>query len=311
MSYRLTLDETVSRGLKRIAREEIDYAIAQLSAREGAKRDAAIHEARKSIKKLRGLLRMLEPALGPSAEADIESLGALGRTLSAYRDAAAMLETVDLIAHHCRGDQAIGQLTAVRRTLRRKAEQTCGGPDLRSALDAGVVRLKQLKRGVASWRLGEEFDSIDPGLNKSYRRGRRALKRAADEGTAELFHSLRKRVKDRWYQARILESLWSGPEHSPEKTLRDLQEDLGDDHNLVVLRELVPAESAALLETIDGIQKHLRKKCLDIASGMYERKPRDFSGEMKDLWEAWRPALPAPKRAKAASARSARISSAA
>jgi CHAD domain-containing protein len=315
MGYRLIQDEALPRGLRRIARDEIDAAIDQLGTKDASKRDQAIHEARKSIKKLRGLVRMLAPVLGPSAKTDVAALGALGRTLSEFRDAAALLETVDLLGHHCRSEQVLEQLAQLRRTLRRRAEQTCERSDLRIVLEQGIVGLRHLKRGTATWKFGEGFAVIEPGLEKTFRRGRRALKLVREAPAAESFHDLRKRVKDRWYQVRILEGLWPHPAQSPEKPLRDLQEDLGDDHNLEVLRASVPADSSALLEMVDAMQKGLRQRSLAAALLLYDRKPRDFMLELKSLWAEWHPApsseLPSPKRAKAATSAPSRASSAA
>jgi CHAD domain-containing protein len=115
------------------------------------------------------------------------------------------------------------------------------------------------------------------------------------EPTAEHFHGLRKRVKDRWYQVRVLEGIWPHPSESPEKTLGELQEDLGDDHNLDVLRGHVPAESGALRELLDRTQNTLREKSLKAAGEFYQRKPSEYVDELKALWDEWRPV---PKGAK-------------
>ncbi|MDE3194884.1 MAG: CHAD domain-containing protein, partial [Acidobacteriota bacterium] len=64
MPYRLALDESIPRGIRRIAREEIDSAIANLRIKTPSKRDEAVHEARKSLKKLRSLVRLVSPCLG-------------------------------------------------------------------------------------------------------------------------------------------------------------------------------------------------------------------------------------------------------
>jgi len=300
MGYRLIQDETLARGLRRIARDEIDFAVSQLATRDPAERDHAIHESRKSIKKLRGLLRMLAPVLGPSAQTDIAALGALGRSLSEFRDAAALIETVDMVAHHCRRDEALEQLTGLRRTLRRRAEVTSRRADASVVREQGIVGLRHLKRATATWKLEDGFDLLEPGLKRSFKRGTVALKTAQEHPSADNFHALRKRVKDRWYQVRVLEGIWPHPSLSPEKALGDLQEDLGDDHNLEVLRASIPADSAALLELVDILQKNLREKSLAAATALYNRKPREFVAELKSLWDEWRPPLPAPKTVKSA-----------
>ena len=70
MPYRLTHGERVAQGIRRIAAEEIDSAIAHLRAEDESLRDEGIHEARKSIKKLRGIVRLLMPGLGEAGSRD-------------------------------------------------------------------------------------------------------------------------------------------------------------------------------------------------------------------------------------------------
>jgi len=303
MGYRLIQDETLPRGLKRIAREEIDSAIAQLGEKDPSKRDFAIHEARKSIKKLRGLMRMLAPVLGIAPQEDIAALGALGRSLSDLRDAAALVEAVDLLVRHTQEPDSLEQLSDLRRALEKRSHETIRRSDLQVILEAAIIGLRQVKRHIAPWRMEDRFDAIAPGLRQSYRRGRKALKRARAESTAENFHGLRKRVKDRWYQVRILEGVWPHPDRSREKELRELQEDLGDDHNLDVLREFIPAESCALLELLEVTQRRLREKSLAAAADLYDCKPDAYVQDLRSLWEGWQPAPRITSRSQTATRR--------
>ncbi len=308
MGYRLIQDETLHRGLKRIARDEIDAAIEHLGTKDPEQRDHAIHEARKSIKKLRGLMRMLVPALGDSAHADIDTLGALGRSLSEVRDAAAMVEAVDLLSRHTREAKILEELATLRRGLQKRGRETIARADVEIVAEGGIIGLRQVKRHIASWRLEDHFDAIEPGLKKSYQRGRRALKRVHAEPSAENFHGLRKRVKDRWYQVRILEGIWPHAANSPEKALGELQEDLGDNHNLDVLLGLIPADSDALRELLRETQKKLREKSLAAALEFYLLKPNAYVAELRSLWEQWRLV---PKSAKSSGSAARRASSAA
>jgi len=61
-SFRLKDDESVQHAVSRIARHEIDAMRAQLRA--GPARREAIHEARKSSKKLRAVVRLMRDAIG-------------------------------------------------------------------------------------------------------------------------------------------------------------------------------------------------------------------------------------------------------
>ena len=81
MAYHLKRSESVAEGIRRIAREEIESAADQLS-KGHRDRDEAIHEARKSIKKVRAVLRLVHPELGDTYYQESSYLRDVGRKLS-------------------------------------------------------------------------------------------------------------------------------------------------------------------------------------------------------------------------------------
>src|ERR1700730_254363 len=95
MAYQLSSEESVPEGLRRMFREEFKSAVDQLKTKNGAKRDEAIHEARKSIKKIRGVLRLVQPELGGVFRFENRRLRDAGRKLSAFRDAGSVIEVFD------------------------------------------------------------------------------------------------------------------------------------------------------------------------------------------------------------------------
>src|SRR4051794_26191676 len=95
MPYRLERDESVISGLKRVVRDEMESAGDQLSGDRKKNRDEAIHEARKSIKKVRALLRIMGAELGDIRRRENTRLRDIARRLSEFRDAFAIIETFD------------------------------------------------------------------------------------------------------------------------------------------------------------------------------------------------------------------------
>src|SRR5271165_4675242 len=95
MAYRLKRDESVIRGLKRVVREEIESAGTQLSGDRKTSRDECIHEARKSIKKVRALMRLVSPELSDTYARENARLRDIARRLSEFRDAFAIIATFD------------------------------------------------------------------------------------------------------------------------------------------------------------------------------------------------------------------------
>src|SRR5258708_37043741 len=104
MAYRFEENETVSDAVRRIAGEELRSAAYQLSRRKSGNRDEAIHEARKSIKKTRALLKLMRMELGDCFDRDNIRLREIGQQLSEIRDAAAMLEVFEPLAQEHAGD---------------------------------------------------------------------------------------------------------------------------------------------------------------------------------------------------------------
>jgi hypothetical protein len=64
MAYRSKRRKPVATELSRIVAKECDNALEELSGKNSTSRDEAVHEARKSVKKIRAVLRLLQKDLG-------------------------------------------------------------------------------------------------------------------------------------------------------------------------------------------------------------------------------------------------------
>jgi CHAD domain-containing protein len=294
MAYRFKQGEPVSKAIKRMVRGEIRFAVEQLSGRKGADRDEAIHEARKSVKKIRALLRLVQAELGNTYRFENTRFRDVGRRLSEFRNAAAMLELLDSLEKKYKDKLKARALDSVRRGLVARKKQIEREGRIDDAIERLVEALIAANQRIKTWPLRNDgFAAISPGLQKAFRRGRQMLDIARNDPTDENFHTWRKRVKDHWYDIRLLENLWTPVMHAYEKSLNDLQTWLGDDHNLVVLWETVsaepksygtPREDRLLFNLIDEYQKELRDNSLSLGPSVYDDKPRQFTVRMKRLW---------------------------
>jgi CHAD domain-containing protein len=297
MAYHLKSGESVPDGIKRAACEELESAAAQLDGSAGTQRDEAIHEARKSIKKVRGLLRLMRPQLGRIYRSESEQLGDIGRTLSQFRDAGAIIGTFDDLREKYRKELGRSTLASIRRGLVRRKKDA----EQKAEIDQLLHRMAQSLRGVGkrveSWPLKTGgFRAIASGLEATYRRGEKTMGVARKHPSPENFHTWRKRVKDLWYHVRLLENLWTEVMLAYEKSLKDMETWLGDDHNLVLLRDKITAEPdfygkrkdvEFVLDRIGAYQKELRENALSLGERVYEEKPRQFVLHMKHLWASW------------------------
>src|SRR5512138_742089 len=85
MAYRLKLKEPLLKGVRRIAGEQLGNAAARLKSDSDI--ETCIHEARKSLKRTRALLRLVRPGLGDARFREANArLRDIARGLSAARD---------------------------------------------------------------------------------------------------------------------------------------------------------------------------------------------------------------------------------
>jgi CHAD domain-containing protein len=149
---------------------------------------------------------------------------------------------------------------------------------------------------------GDGWDLIAPGLHRSYRRGRKRLRAVKEDASVTNLHELRKRVKDLWYQVRLIREADSEMLGSLADHAHDLSDHLGDDHDLALLRDEVQRRADAfagasdqrhLLEQIDTRRGELQFAAISLAERIYDDKPKKFIKRLRKCWEAWRKRKPA------------------
>lgn len=297
MAYRLKRGESVPDGIKRIVIEEIDSATDRLQRCGPKDRDEAIHEARKSVKKIRGAMRLLQPELGNIYSDENARFRDLGRRLSELRDAQAVIEVFDAVAQQYAGTLQKNALAAIRggiESAKQEKEQSIG---VTALIKTAIGALRGARKRITGWPLARDgFAAIAPGLKLTYRRGRAALTKARGASNPIAYHDFRKRVKDHWYHIRLLESLWTEAQQARESSLQDLETWLGEDHNLVVLCDQIQKEPDKygaqeyinlFLTLAAQRQKELRENSIALGYRLYEEKPREFVRRMEKLWDVW------------------------
>ncbi len=155
-------------------------------------------------------------------------------------------------------------------------------------IEAGAARIPGWELKHDSWKL------IEPGLDRSYREGRAALRRAQKDRAAESVHEFRKRAKDLWYELRLLAGSWPGLLDASAAEAHELSELLGDHHDLAVLaadldtRAGVVAEPDAIRALIDRRQDELLDQALALGERLYAEKPDHYRRRLRAYWRAWR-----------------------
>jgi len=312
MPYRvLATDATVEDGLRRIAREQVDKAIAEIDD-ANLDRHETVHQLRKRCKKLRGLIRLVRGVF-PDYRAENVRFRDTNRSLSGLRDTQALIEAYDaLMARH--SDEVDRQATgAIRRRLTLQRKQAAeSAAALESTLAAVRKEMTAARKRAGRWRLeGDGFAALEGGLKLSYRRARVAMADAQRAGTPRQFHEWRKRVKYHWYHMRLLQEIWPAEAAAREAESDRLGELLGDDHDLAVFRQRLLDDPHAFgdlatvqgfVELIDRRRSELQTEARALGARLLAEKPGALARRLEAYWEVWREETaeqPAPRRAAA------------
>ena len=264
------------RELRRITLRHLEWALGELRKRPLSAE--AVHQVRTSIKKIRALLELADPSLDPSDRSSLKrKLGTAAAILSPLRDAEVLLETLaDLMETQGLSGTDLSILKSslsANIARRRLSVQRCL-PLMVHALEEALVT-------VSDWKPRQlRRADLRESLQRTYRRGRKALKRSAADNNPELFHAWRKRAKELWYQLRITEELLS-PQAQSLITMADHIGELAGkerDYSLLAdaLRKQGSQKGAALEKSIPEILSDLRKRAEQAGTLLYARKPERF-----------------------------------
>jgi CHAD domain-containing protein len=287
MSFRLEPREPLPEGVRRIALEQIDKAVAQLRDQpDGC--DEAVHDARKRFKKVRAVLRLVRDELGEEAyHRENICFRDAGRRLAAVRDSAVLLETLDYVAGHS-GDERLtpALIAAIQHRLSYAHEYLSEHVlEREHALVIVIDTLAQARTRVHTWPIEHGgFSALAGGLQRVYKRGRNRLSDAYAAPSPENFHEWRKRTKYLWYHMRILNLLWPAVLKELADEVHELSNVLGLDHDLTVFHEKIvdlpemseDGRSDAFAELIDQQRAALLAAARPLGERIYAEKTTAF-----------------------------------
>lgn len=316
MGYNIDPEQDVGDEFRRVALWEFEATLNHLLDPGSAGLAVAIHESRKSCKRLRALFRLVRPSISDRRYRTLNAgVRDAARELSASRDAQALVAMFDdlVTAHGGDPEDPTGRFASVRAGLESRGpdgdwDEPNGPP---RPLVRARERLELARDVVATTRLaGEGFAAVQGGLAATYKRGRKAMAGLRQEGTAEQSHEWRKAVKYTWHHLQLLEGTAPSVLAPAAQRFHQLSDALGDAHNLAVLRQTLEASPAAFGgdEAVEPVlamaalsRAELEQRAIRLGLRLYAERPAPFAGRLQAYWEAQRHAgdeLPTGELAK-------------
>lgn len=253
----------------------------------------AVHDARKALKRARAALRSFRGAFGAPERGLGDALREAGRDLGAIRDRHARVEALD--AFLARRSELAEALEAFRSALRSNTASD-EAAEREQAL-AVATRLDALAADVANWvATHDASEALILGLERGYRRARRAMRAAYEEPTTDRFHAWRRRTKDVLHQWTMLRPLWPEVFDGYIRAAKALGDDLGEEHDAALLARQILQDAAlrasastraACLGAIESVRSELRARARHLGRRLFAERPRVYVDRLLSWRRAW------------------------
>lgn len=290
MSYKLEQDLSIKKNIVSVAEDEVNLSLESL---ENMELHEAVHDIRKRLKKIRALARLVRDEMG---EDDYKKVNIfyrdLGKELSEIRDLTAHLETVEALRERYGDHLYANFFNSLLKEIEKKRDSL--EEELKEKNFFSDYLEKQLRlasKKMVTWPVEEnDIKIILPSIKRVYKRGYKAMLKAAENPSAAIYHEWRKRVKYLWYQLRLLEDLWPNLFDTWEKEVHELANFLGDDHDLMVLKQKIEEnafdikekQKELLLAIIRETSDNHRKNAHEIGRLIYTEEPKIFKNRMEN-----------------------------
>ncbi len=254
MAYRFKVSEPFDDGVRRIGLQQIDRAMTSLES--NAAPGIAVHATRKTLKRVRALLRLIRPGLSAQTfTMENARYRDIGRLLSATRDQHVLVETIVKLEGLAAGRTRAAFSALAKRIAPVPANiQATADPeviaDARARLAEGRAAFADL--AIKGAGKADRYAIAWGGLERSYAQGLRAMGLAYDSQDAEAFHDWRKRVQHHWRHMSLLTPAWPELFDARIATARQLSALLGEDHDIAMMAHTLAEATGVRVTPMQG-----------------------------------------------------------
>jgi CHAD domain-containing protein len=238
------------------------------------------------------MLRLIRPVISKTAfDRERARLRKAARRLSFARDsdvARQTLATLPFSKGRGRDAAAVGLAS-----LNREPEA-----EISKATNQIELDLEQTRRNLHRIRVsGREWKTIKRGLREVYRQCCKRMERAIRQGDDESFHKWRIRVKNFYYELQMLQPAWPARLNKMVSGLGRLQDEIGADHDLIILKRALRKTPDAfggaeaveqLIDSLDHKSRKLRRVAEPLGRAIFNQTSRRFVRELGQHWNKWR-----------------------
>lgn len=240
-----------------------------------------VHEVRRRLKRARSTLAVLKPVLGGAYRRHRGVMTGIARDLAARRDADVVAATARDLGREIGGGEPIIADAALADLGGVTAHDVLVAPIEFAALSERLARAAAEARALPA--PDDAADLLATAIERAYRQGRKAMRRADTDGDGDDLHDWRKAAKHLWFLMRLSRKRLPKRAGRFAHRLERLSETLGAEHDVM----LVDAHARALVtrREAEGPFRHalrkrrgaLQREALTLGARLYGRKPAAFT----------------------------------
>lgn len=287
----------VKENINRILLGQIDYSLKHCT---GDQKDVhkSIHEIRKSIKRIRAVLRLIREEIGYSSYyRENVFYRNINRSTSDFRTYDVLVLTLEMLRSDLSKTIPGETFEPLIESVREQREKMLSGMlSADGVLHDLSENFLQAKERISDLPIEHDnFEVFAGGLHRMYQQGRDYLSTARKNPEAHHLHDMRKRMKYLWHQIEILRPVYPGPLKAYADSLENITGNLGVYHDLDVLSEFLQKDDTGLKERIqetllDACEHKKAALLLKIwsrAGAAFSEKPRALVYRMGEYWKIY------------------------
>ena len=281
-------------SLKEVILECISYIQDQIKNYQEV--HGPVHETRRTIKRIRAILRMIRDEIGSyNYHRENTYYRLLSGRLSSLRDSYVLLKTITDFNNRFPEEFTDKYTRDISDSLKLRIEK-----DLEQFLnqwggfDRMIEDLDKARSRVDDFcRLRDEFASIRKGIRRIYRQGFRYLRIIHEEYNEEQFHEYRKNTKYLLYQMELIIPVYPKLIKAYSRSIDKHAELLGDTRDYDQLEKYIregvesrsfDGSSKRLIYSIHARRQELMQKISSKANKIYTEKPTEFINRLATYW---------------------------
>lgn len=299
MAYRIDPGKPFDIEVRTAAAEQLEKAMsALLDSPEGL--HEGIHTARKHIKRVRALYRLVARRAPEFQRRENRRLRDMAHSLSTFRDGTALIEVSLYLRQTAASRSEAAALARVTETLTARRDWLARAEtDLAAKTEAAIETCRNARAALDDVSFEDGHRAAGRLLRRRWKKtchdAAAALAKCQTEAHSDQFHELRKRSQDYWMHHALLRDIWPSAMNAKQSDAKALVDILGRYNDLTMLAGVVDHERelfsrsddlARLLEAIISRQQTARGQALEKARQVFSDPPGQEARTIERLWLA-------------------------